>query len=135
MKAQQELVVAALQPVLVLPVEQKLLIRTTKKTVTRTMQLQPLKVLLLLLKLQQLLLLKVLHRPPKLRHRPKDLLQLLQLKVLHRPLKALLLLQKRSSWTVRCITMHLDNLLQATTKGVPQGTPFFIESTFCFVKM
>jgi hypothetical protein len=98
MKAQQELVAAALQPVPVLPVEQKLLIRTTKKTVTHTMQLQPLKALLLRPKLQQLHLLKVLHQ--LLKH---QLLKLLLLKLQHQPLKALLQLQKRSSLTVRCI--------------------------------
>jgi hypothetical protein len=28
------------------------------------------------------------------------------------------------------LTMHLDNLLLTEIKGVPTGTPFFMESTF-----
>ena len=42
MRAQPELVAAQLQLVLALLAERKLLILTTKKTVTHTMQLQPL---------------------------------------------------------------------------------------------
>lgn len=92
MRAQLELVAARLQPVLVLLAEQKLHILTTRKTVILTMQLQPLKTLLLRPKLQQLHLLKVLHQ--LLKH---QLLKLRLLKLQHQPLKALLQLQKRSS--------------------------------------
>ena len=98
MRAQLELVAALLQPVLVLLAEQKLHILTTRKTVILTMQLQPLKTLLLRPKLQQLHLLKVLHQ--LLKH---QLLKLRLLKLQHQPRKALLQLQKRSSQTVRCI--------------------------------
>jgi hypothetical protein len=104
MRAQPELVAALLQLVLALPAERKLLILTTKKTVILTMQLQPLKVLLLRPKLQQPHLLKVLHRLQKALLLPR---KLQRLKVLHQqprlllpkhqPLKALLRLQKRSS--------------------------------------
>lgn len=102
MRAQPELVAAQLQLVLALLAERKLLILTTKKTVTHTMQLQPLKALPLRPKLQLLLLLKVLLRQPKLQllHLQRKL-QLLKLQ--HQPLKALLQLRKRSSLTVRCI--------------------------------
>jgi hypothetical protein len=93
MRAQPELVAAQLQLVLALLAERKLLILTTKKTVTHTMQLQPLKALLLRPKLQLLLLLKVRLRQPKL-----------QLLHLQRKLQLLKLqLRKRSSLTVRCI--------------------------------
>ena len=98
MRAQLELVAALLQPVLVLLAEQKLHILTTRKTVILTMQLQPLTTLLLRPNLQQLHLLKVLHQ--LLKH---QLLKHQLLKLQHQPLKALLLLQKRSSQTVRCI--------------------------------
>ena len=112
MKAQQELVAAPLQLVLALLVERKLLIRMTKKTVIHMTLLllkvlhlrpklrqkplhQPLKELLLLLKLQhrlpklplRLLQLKVLHQQPRL----------LLLKLQHQRPKVLLLLQKQSS--------------------------------------
>jgi len=93
MRAHQEQAAALLQLVLVLLVEQKLRILMTRRTVTLTMQLQPLKALLLRPKPQQLHLLKVLHQQPKL----------LLLKLQHQLLKALLLLQKQSSCTVRCI--------------------------------
>ena len=111
MKAQQELAAAAaLQRVLALLAEQKLHILMTRRTVILTMQLLPLKVLLLRPKLQQKLqrlLLKALHQLPKHLLLPLKVLhqqpRLLLLKLRHQPLKALLLLQKRSSWTVRCI--------------------------------
>ena len=111
MKAQQELVAAVQQLVPALLVEPKLHILTTRRTVILTMQLQPLKALLLRPKRQLPHLQKVLHQRLKaLLLLPKGLLQLLQLKVLHQQpklqhqlLKALLLLQKRSSWRVRCI--------------------------------
>jgi hypothetical protein len=98
MKAQQELVAAELQPVLVLLVEPKLLTLMMLKLDIRTMlHLRP--------KLQQPHLLKVLHRlqkalllPRKLQ-RPKVLHQQPRLLLpKHQPLKALLRLQKRSSW-------------------------------------
>ena len=98
MKAQPELVAALLQQVLELLAEQKLHILMTRRTVILTMQLQPLKALLLRPKLQQLHLLKVLHQ--LLKHQQR---KLLLLKLQHQPLKALLQLQKRSSLTVRCI--------------------------------
>jgi hypothetical protein len=95
-------VVVALQPVLASLAELKLLILTTKKTVTHMKLLQQLKVLLLP-KLQQLLLLKALHLRLRLQHQlPKVPLRLLQLKLQHQPLKVLLLLQKRSNDTVGC---------------------------------
>jgi hypothetical protein len=102
MKAQPELAAALLQRVLELLAEQKLHILMTRRTVILTMQLQPLKALLLRPKLQQLHLLKVRLRQPKLQllHLQRKL-QLLKLQ--HQPLKALLQLQKRSSLTVRCI--------------------------------
>ena len=98
MKAQPELVAALLQQVLELLAEQKLHILMTRRTVILTMQLQPLKALLLRPKLQQLRLLKLLHL--LLKHQQR---KLLLLKLQHQPLKALLQLQKRSSLTVRCI--------------------------------
>jgi len=98
MKAQPELVAALLQRVLELLAEQKLHILMTRRTVILTMQLQPLKALLLRPKLQQLRLLKLLHL--LLKHQQR---KLLLLKLQHQPLKALLQLQKRSSLTVRCI--------------------------------
>ena len=98
MKAQPELVAALLQQVQELLAEQKLHILMTRRTVILTMQLQPLKALLLRPKLQQLHLLKVLHQ--LLKHQQR---KLLLLKLQHQPLKALLQLQKRSSLTVRCI--------------------------------
>ena len=103
MKAQPELAAALLQRVLELLAEQKLHILMTRRTVILTMQLQPLKTLLLRPKLQQLHLLKVLHQLLKhqlLKHQQR---KLLLLKLQHQPLKALLQLQKRSSLTVRCI--------------------------------
>jgi hypothetical protein len=103
MKAQPELAAALLQRVLELLAEQKLHILMTRRTVILTMQLQPLKALLLRPKLQQLHLLKVLHQLLKhqlLKHQQR---KLLLLKLQHQPLKALLQLQKRSSLTVRCI--------------------------------
>jgi hypothetical protein len=110
MKAQQELVVVPLQPVLALLAEQKLLILMTRKTDTLTMQLQPLKAMLLRPKLQQKLqhrLLKVLLLPLKLQHRRPKVLhhqpKLRLLKLQHQLLKALHQLQMQSSWTVRCI--------------------------------
>ena len=98
MKAQPELAAALLQRVLELLAEQKLHILMTRRTVILTMQLQPLKALLLRPKLQQLPLLKLLHL--LLKHQQR---KLLLLKLQHQPLKALLQLQKRSSLTVRCI--------------------------------
>ena len=109
MKAQPELVAAALQLVPALLAVPKLHIHTMRATAILMMRLQRLKVLLLLQKHQQPHLPKVQHQRLKLLHLPLKLLQLHQqlrlllLKLQHLPLKALLLLQKQSSWTVRCI--------------------------------
>ena len=102
MKAQPELVAAALQLVPALLAVPKLHIHTMRATAILMMRLQRLKVLLLLQKHQQPHLPKVQHQRLKLLQLHQQL-RLLLLKLQHLPLKALLLLQKQSSWTVRCI--------------------------------
>jgi hypothetical protein len=132
MRAQPELVAALLQLVLALPAERKLLILTTKKMVILTMQLQPLKVLLLRPKLQQPHLLKVLHRlqkallPPRKLQRLKVLHQQPRLLLpKHQPLKALLRLQKRSSWRSGAFDNALRLMTTDRNKGRSSGNAHF----------
>jgi hypothetical protein len=125
MKAQPELVAAELQPVLVLLVEPKLLILMMLKLDIRTMLLLRLKALHQRPKLQQPHLLKVLLLPRKLQ-RPKVLHQQPRLLLQkHQPLKALLRLQKRSSWRSGAFDNALRLMTTDRNKGRSSGNALF----------